>query len=72
MSGLTASLISRGGRSLVKRECATDPEYGHANRNVIQKITSEMREKANYDARFDYRDEAQQDLEPWQMRRKFT
>lgn len=71
MAELTAGIIIRGGRPAIKRECATDEGYGHANRPLVRQIVAEMREAAEYDPRFDYRDTGQDNLEPWQKRRKF-
>lgn len=69
MPELSAALIARGGRPQIERECASDPSYGLANREIIRRITAEVREASEYDPRYDLRNGRREELEPWQLRR---
>lgn len=67
---LTSSLIARGGRPAIKKECATDTGYGHANRELVRKLVAEMHEREEYDPRYDYRATGQDNMEDWQIKRR--
>ena len=70
MSSLKASMIARGGRHPITKECANDEGYGHANRPLVRKIIQEHREAMEYDPRFDFRETGQDNIEQWQAERR--
>lgn len=71
MSTLSKNLICRGGRRPLTKECATDPDYGHANRPLVRTLVAEQAEDSDYDARYDFRDGREDRLEKWELRRNF-